>query len=332
MTRSLSKIALAMTLMVVTLGALTRLLDAGLGCPDWPGCYGHFIPPNSESYHGTAIIDHGKAWMEMIHRYLAAALGLVIVILAVKIERDKTLTSSTRWLGRALLILVIVQGLFGMLTVTMNLLPQVVTLHLLGGMLLLALLFLLVLHLGSIKFIPTSAKLRSLALMVLLILSCQIALGGWTSSNYAGLACPDFPTCQQQWLPEMNLTTAFNISQISNDNYLGGVLSAQDVVTIQVVHRLFALVLLSAVVMLVIGLWSSADLRKSASLLLVLTFTQVGLGIANAVLLLPLPLALAHNTGAALLLLNVVYLNYILVTKQEYAKPLNIKPNSISLR
>lgn len=332
MTNSLSKLALLMALIVVTLGALTRLLDAGLGCPDWPGCYGHFIPPNSESYSGTAIIYHGKAWMEMIHRYLAATLGLVIVILAVKIEFDKTNTSSVRWLSRALVVLVIVQGLFGMLTVTMNLLPQVVTLHLLGGMLLLALLFLLVLQLRSIKLIPTSGKLKSLALVVLLLLSCQIALGGWTSSNYAGLACSDFPTCQQQWLPELNLTTAFNISQISHDNYQDGTLATQTAVTIQVVHRMVALVLSLTIIMFVIGLWALGEVRKPAVLLVILTCLQVGLGIANAVLLLPLPLALAHNTGAALLLLNVVYLNYILVTKEEYTKSSNMMPSPIPLK
>lgn len=332
MTNHLSKIALLMALMVVTLGALTRLLDAGLGCPDWPGCYGHFIPPNSEQYTGTAIIDHGKAWMEMIHRYLAAILGLIIVILAVKIEFDKTCTSTIRWLSRALLVLVIVQGLFGMLTVTMNLLPQVVTLHLLGGMVLLALLFLLVLRLSPVELIPTSGKLKSLALVVLLLVSCQIALGGWTSSNYAGLACPDFPTCQQQWLPELNLTTAFNIGQQSNDNYQSGLLAAQTAVTIQVVHRLVALVLSLTIIMFVIGLWSVADVRRPAALLLALTGIQLGLGIANVLLLLPLPLALAHNTGAALILLNVVYLNYILITKHEYTKLSNVMPSPIVLR
>jgi len=315
----------------VTLGALTRLLDAGLGCPDWPGCYGHFIPPNSETYSGTAIIDQGKAWMEMIHRYLAAILGLVIVILAVKIELDKTCTAGIRWLSRALFVWVVVQGLFGMLTVTMKLLPQVVTLHLLGGMVLLALLFLLVLKLRSIQFIPASGKLKSLALVVLLLLSCQIALGGWTSSNYAGLACSDFPTCQQQWLPDLNLTTAFNISQVSHDSYQDGTQALQTAVTIQVVHRMVAFVLLLTIIMFVIGLWSLTDVRRSAILLLALTCVQIGLGIANAVLLLPLPLALAHNTGAALLVLNVVYLNYILIRKTEFTKSSNIVVSPIPL-
>ncbi len=326
MTNSLSKIALLMALIVVTLGALTRLLDAGLGCPDWPGCYGHFIPPNSETY----TIDQSKAWMEMIHRYLAATLGLTIVIIAVKIEFDKACISTVKWLSRTLLVLVIVQGLFGMLTVTMKLLPQVVTLHLLGGMLVLALLLLLVLQLRTIKPIPTSAKLKSLALVVLIVLSCQIALGGWTSSNYAGLACPDFPTCQQQWLPDLNLTAAFNLTEVNDDNYQAGLLAAQTAVTIQVVHRVGALVLFLTVIMLCTGLWSLANAKRPAVLLFMLTLVQLGLGIANAVLLLPLPLALAHNTGAALLLLDVVYLNYILNTKSEHAKPSKVMPIPIS--
>ncbi|MDO7596586.1 MAG: COX15/CtaA family protein [Pseudomonadota bacterium] len=314
MTKTLCKITLVMAFVVVTLGALTRLLDAGLACPDWPGCYGQITPPKS----GLLAEDNAKAWMEMIHRYLASALGLAILIIAVKIQVDKALSSTVKLLSLGLLALVIVQGLFGMLTVTMKLLPQVVTLHLLGGMATLALLFLLVLQLRSVKPVTIPAKLKSLALVVLILLSVQIAIGGWTSSNYAGLACPDFPTCQQQWLPDMNLAVAFNITQIHDHNYLGGgLLSAQSVVTIQVVHRIFALVLLLTVVTLCARLWSFSDARIPVAILLALTFVQIGIGIANALLLLPLPLALAHNTGAAILLLNVVYINYILLSKMN---------------
>jgi cytochrome c oxidase assembly protein subunit 15 len=314
MTKTLCKITLVMAFVVVTLGALTRLLDAGLACPDWPGCYGQITPPKS----GLLAEDNAKAWMEMIHRYLASALGLAILIIAVKIQVDKALSSTVKLLSLGLLALVIVQGLFGMLTVTMKLLPQVVTLHLLGGMATLALLFLLLLQLRSVKPVTIPAKLKSLALVVLILLSVQIAIGGWTSSNYAGLACPDFPTCQQQWLPDMNLAVAFNITQIHDHNYLGGgLLSAQSVVTIQVVHRIFALVLLLTIVTLCVRLWSSSDARIPVAILLALTFLQLGIGIANALLLLPLPLALAHNTGAAILLLNVVYINYILLSKMN---------------
>ncbi|MCX4187215.1 COX15/CtaA family protein [Methylophaga sp. OBS4] len=317
MTNKLCKLALVMALMVVTLGALTRLLDAGLGCPDWPGCYGQLTPPNSEQYSGTAVVDQGKAWMEMTHRYIAGALGLLILIIAVRIEINKTLPANIRWLSRALFLLVVVQGLFGMLTVTMQLLPQIVTLHLLGGMTVLALLFLLMLQLQSAKSVSTAKNLKTLALTVLILLSCQIALGGWTSSNYAGLACPDFPTCQNQWLPEMALTEAFNITEISDLNYEGGLLTAQARVTIQVVHRLFAFVLFVSILALFLRLWQLPQIRFPAALLLGLTLLQLSLGIANAVLLLPLPLALAHNTGAALLLLSMVYINYVSFAKMN---------------
>jgi heme a synthase len=316
MTNKLCIAALVMAFMVITLGALTRLLDAGLGCPDWPGCYGQLTPPSSDQL-SAGLIDEGKAWMEMIHRYLASALGLTILILAIKIEFDTKINSQVRWLSRALFLLVVVQGLFGMLTVVMKLLPQVVTLHLLGGMLLLALLFLLMLQLQSAKSIAISKNLQPLALTVLILLSCQIALGGWTSSNYAGLACPDFPTCQNQWLPDLAIADSFNVFETSARNYEGGVLTAQSQLTIHVVHRLMALVLLLSVLVLALRLWQIPYLRNQVKLLLGLSLLQLSLGIANAVLLLPLPLALAHNTGAALLLLNVVYINFILFPKSD---------------
>ncbi|OUR89548.1 hypothetical protein A9Q92_00765 [Methylophaga sp. 42_8_T64] len=310
MTIKLCKLAFIMTLIVMTLGALTRLLDAGLGCPDWPGCYGQLIPPDSVQFTGTTLIDEGKAWMEMIHRYVAATLGLIILFIAVKIERDKTVKPTVRWLSRSILLLVVVQGLFGMLTVVLKLLPQVVTLHLISGMLLLALLFLLLLQLTAVKPVQISTHLRPYALTVLLLLSCQIALGGWTSSNYAGLACPDFPTCQNQWLPELELAASFNITDVSKRNYEGGLLTAQSKLTIHVVHRLMALILLVSIIFLLLSMRKSPQLQQQAKILLGLTLLQMSLGIANAVLMLPLPLALAHNTGAALLLLNVIYINY----------------------
>lgn len=310
----LCKIALAMALVVVTLGALTRLLDAGLACPDWPGCYGQLIPPTNEQYNGDAVIDEAGAWLEMIHRYLASALGLMIVIIAVKIEVDKSLSRQVKWLSRGVLLLVIVQGVFGMMTVVMKLLPQVVTLHLLGGMLILALLLVLLLKLTALRQSPMAKNNKVLALFVLILLSGQIALGGWTSSNYAGLACPDFPTCQQQWLPKLELNNAFNLTDFGERNYQGALLSAQERVTIVHVHRIVALALLLSIIILAIRLWQSVVMRYQAVLLLLLTVVQLSIGIANAILLLPLPLALAHNTAAALLLLMLVYINYILST------------------
>lgn len=311
----LCTLAFVMTLLVVTLGALTRLLDAGLGCPDWPGCYGQLMPPNNEHYAGGDVVDKGKAWMEMVHRYLAASLGLIILILAVKIETDKGLTAKVKWLSRSALLLVIAQGLLGMLTVTMQLLPQVVTLHLLGGMGLLALLFLLILKFQSLSSVPTATGLKPLALTVFVLLFCQITLGGWTSSNYAGMACPDFPKCQNQWWPDMALGEAFNIAEVSELNYEGGVLTSQARITIQHVHRVFALLLLLSIIVLFIRLWSLPHLRLPALFMLGITVLQISLGIANVLWFLPLPLALAHNTGAALLLLSVVYINYVSFAK-----------------
>jgi len=325
MTVKLCKLALIMTFLVVTLGALTRLLDAGLGCPDWPGCYGQLMPPNSVEFTGTTFIDEGKAWMEMIHRYVAAALGIIILLVAIKIERNKNVNHKIRWLSRSLLLLVIIQGLFGMLTVVMKLLPQVVTLHLLSGMLLLALLFLLLLQLTAVKPVQTSTKLRPYVLTVLLLLSCQIALGGWTSSNYAGLACPDFPTCQNQWFPKMELAASFNLTDISEHNYTGGLLSSRSKVTIHVIHRITALILFVSIITLLLQMWQSPPLKQQAKILLGLTLLQITLGIANAVLMLPLPLALAHNTVAALLLLNVVYINFLLLPRTT---PVVIKDNA----
>ena len=150
MLKRLTITAFILAMIVVTLGALTRLLDAGLGCPDWPGCYGQIIPPQHHPETAT-LIDGSKAWMEMVHRYVAGLLGLIILALAICIEKTKGLAKKTRWLSRGILALVIAQALFGMWTVTMQLLPQIVTLHLLGGMLLLSLLWLLLVQLQGTK-------------------------------------------------------------------------------------------------------------------------------------------------------------------------------------
>lgn len=301
--RTLTLVALSLTALVITLGALTRLLDAGLGCPDWPTCYGQLIPPASNEATAPHSLDSGKAWMEMIHRYAAGLLGLLILFLAIKAERSSAVSSRCRWLSRSLLALVILQALFGMWTVTLKLQPQVVTIHLLGGMLLLALLWSLWRAHNPLRKQQLAPKFKRGAQLVLLLLTVQLALGGWTSSQYAGLACPDFPTCQGQWLPDLKFDEAFRISEFTDANHEGGLLSLEARVTIQVTHRIVALLLSFSIVLLSIALWRYRDLRLSISLLLSATVIQVSLGIANAVLLLPLPLALLHNTGAALLLL-----------------------------
>lgn len=304
-TRTLAKIAFLLAFVVVTLGALTRLLDAGLGCPDWPGCYGQLMPPSTAELQASGIPDSGKAWMEMIHRYAAGLLGLLILLITIKLEIAGA-NRKLRWLGRGLLLLVIAQALFGMWTVTLKLQPQVVTIHLLGGMLLLAMLWSLCRRLSTSAPVAVAPTVKTASLLLLVLLFGQIALGGWTSSQYAGLACPDFPTCQGQWLPDFELQQAFNLTEFIDANHEGGLLPLDARAGIQVVHRLFALLLTMAVLSLGVALWRYPPLRPAALTLLGLTALQLSIGIANALLLLPLPLALAHNTGAALVLLSLV--------------------------
>ena len=307
-----------MALIVVTLGALTRLLDAGLGCPDWPGCYGQVIPPNVAE---LPIIEEGKAWMEMIHRYVATALGFIILVLAVAIQSTFNISKKIKWLSRFLLVLVIVQGIFGMWTVTLKLLPQVVTIHLLGGMAILATTFLLILMRRTNQEVTDpSSKPKVLSLVVLVLLSGQIALGGWTSSTYSGLACTDFPTCDGQMFPPLKMEQAFQLTEFSDRNYEGGLLDSEARVTIQYTHRILALVLLLAIVALFFRLRKTELFKTRANILLGLTVLQIVIGISTAMLMLPLSLALLHNTGAALLLLAVVYIIYSVFTTNETAQ------------
>jgi cytochrome c oxidase assembly protein subunit 15 len=296
-----------MALVVVTLGALTRLLDAGLGCPDWPGCYGQIIPPSSVEHD---LVHQGKAWMEMIHRYVATALGFIILVLALAVHSTPNVSSKIKWFSRFLLILVIVQGLFGMWTVTLKLLPQVVTIHLLGGMSILATTFLLALMLRNGPVVTTPNKPKFLSLLVLVLLSFQIALGGWTSSTYSGLACTDFPTCDGHLLPPMDIAQSFHLTEFSDRNYEGGLLAPEERITIQYTHRVMALIVFIAIITLFLKLRKTPNFRSKANMLLGLTLLQIGIGISTAMLMLPLSLALLHNTGAALLLLSVVYINY----------------------
>lgn len=301
--KTLTRLALLIAFVVVTLGALTRLLDAGLGCPDWPGCYGQILPPSSTELQAAGIAHNGKAWMEMIHRYAAGGLGLLILVMMIRLETNPASKPKSRRLGRGLLLLVIAQALFGMWTVTLKLQPQVVTIHLLGGMLLLALLWLLSQSVAGRSRVRVAPGVHKAAVLVMLLLFGQIALGGWTSSQYAGLACPDFPTCQGQWLPELKLSQAFKLTEFIDANHEGGLLPLDARASIQIVHRYTALLLTVALLSLSVALWRYPLLRTRVTLLLALTGLQLGIGIANVLLQLPLFLALAHNTGAALLLL-----------------------------
>lgn len=310
------RLALAATLLaavVVLLGAYTRLTHAGLGCPDWPGCYGFLGIPSSAEQQALASqrfpeapVEADKAWNEMIHRYFAAALGLLVLALAIGAVRRP---DGPRRLPLLLLGLVLVQALFGMWTVTLRLWPQVVTLHLLGGMATLALLFLLTLRLSPAPppcNVPPA--LRRLARVALLLCVAQIALGGWVSANYAAVACVEFPTCQGLWWPEMDFGNGFHLTQDVGPNYLGGLLFTEARTAIHVSHRLGALVLALTLLALVIGLLRHGLLALGAALLLALV-VQLAIGIALVLLKLPLALALAHSAGAALLLLTLVTVN-----------------------
>jgi cytochrome c oxidase assembly protein subunit 15 len=318
----LALVGVGLAVMVVVLGAFTRLVDAGLGCPDWPGCYGFLTVPSSESSvvaaqvrFPDAPVEAHKAWWEMIHRYFAGVLGLVIAALACvaiinarRRARHATEVTLPAGLSVALLALVICQAAFGAWTVTLKLWPQVVTAHLLGGFGTLSLLWLLSLRLGVFHHLGVSGRLLPHALLGLVAVVIQVALGGWVSSNYAALACHDFPTCHGSWWPEMNVAAGFDVAQTIGPNYLGGQLESEARVAIQFVHRLGALV-----VLLVVGLlaWRlHRDRSPLAAPVAVILALQLTLGILNVVLVLPLWVATAHNAGGALLLLALVTVNY----------------------
>lgn len=306
--RLLASLALVLALIVVSMGAWVRLSDAGLGCPDWPGCYGQLIGVPEAAHEVTRAeaafgkpVETPKAWKEMIHRYAAGTLGLCILGLAVLAWRQRARRGP--WLEIVLLAVVIGQALLGMLTVTKLLKPVIVTSHLLGGMTTLAILALLWLreHRPA-RPAATSAGLRLLAAGALLAVLVQIALGGWVSSNYAAAICADFPTCQGSWWPEMDTHHAFTLDRELGATASGALLPGAALTAIHFTHRLFAGVVLIVVGSLGVQLCRQPLLRRHGIFLLAALALQIGLGIANVLLQLPLPLAVAHNTGAALLL------------------------------
>ena len=320
MFKPLSIFAAMLAFCVVVLGAYVRLSDAGLGCPDWPGCYGAISVPQSESAIQAAQqnypdkpLQHAKAWKEMAHRYLAGSLGLLIVILAWLAYRSRRAIRTSWQLSVALVGLVVMQALLGMWTVTLLLKPVIVTLHLLGGMSTLMILCWIVMrnHLTPSIALPLNQQwwLR----MALLIWLLQVLLGGWTSSNYAALACTDFPTCHGLWWPEMDLSDAFHLTRALGESRDGGQLHLSALTAIQWVHRLGALVVLAWGIISVRILLQRQTGSCLAWLLLVVLLLQVSLGIANLLLQLPLVLAVLHNAGAALLGVCLVAVNARLI-------------------
>jgi cytochrome c oxidase assembly protein subunit 15 len=297
----LSLAAAVLAFVVIVVGAYVRLSDAGLGCPDWPLCYGHPVPqPVADA------AAHGKAWKEMGHRYLAGSLGLLIALLAFLSFRFQ----KFRILTTALLGLVVFQATLGMWTVTMLLRPAIVTSHLLGGMAILALLLWLALSQFEFALEPQSRLVRFYAAIALALLVVQIALGGWVSANYAALACPDLPGCLGQAVPKMNFAAAFHVLRELGRTGDGELLPLDALVAIHWTHRMFALVVFCVVGLAAWKTLSIEGLRPAGALLLALLLLQIGLGVANVAFSLPLPLAAAHNAGAALLLAALVVLNF----------------------
>lgn len=313
----LAAVATVLALVVVLLGAYTRLTHAGLGCPDWPGCYGFIGVPqtdaqlaHAERHFPEAPVEAQKGWNEMVHRYFAGTLGLAILGLAVHALVRRGRDGQPLRLPLVLLGVVITQAAFGMWTVTLKLWPQVVTAHLLGGFTTLALLFLLSLRLsGALPALGLPAGLRRLAAAALALVIGQIALGGWVSSNYAAVACVDLPTCHGQWWPAMDFANGFHLTQHIGPNYLGGQLDSDARTAIHMTHRLGALVVTLTLLALAWRL-RGEGLGRLAGLLLAVLALQVGLGISNVLFHLPLPVAVAHNGGGALLLLTLVLVNY----------------------
>lgn len=314
--------------LVVLLGAFTRLVDAGLGCPDWPGCYGHLTWPKSaesvaqaQALFPEAPVEHDKTWPEMVHRYAAGLLGLVILGLTLALwrwSRQSPAQAYPRWHATGLLALVVLQAAFGMWTVTLKLWPQVVTAHLLGGFTTFSLLWLLYLRLQNRPWSLSTNNHRRLVAMrpltglALILVVLQIALGGWTSANYAALACTDFPQCHQQWWPAMDFTRAFNLAQGVGPNYLGGLLEGEARTAIHMSHRIGALLVTLVLLVTLKRLWQipQTSVRRLALAIGGLLVLQLGLGMTNVLASLPLVVAVAHNGVGALLLLSLVTLTY----------------------
>ncbi len=316
MFKRLSVLAAMVAFCVVVLGAYVRLSDAGLGCPDWPGCYGALTVPQSEAAIASAQqaypdkpLQHAKAWKEMAHRYLAGSLGLLVLLLGVLAYRQRQFLHTPWQLSAGLIGLIVLQALLGMWTVTLLLKPMIVTLHLLGGMTTLAVLsWIACRHVVSQRIVIRPWQLRWLQL-ALLVWILQVLLGGWTSSNYAALACTDFPTCHGAWWPDMDVGEAFHLTRALGESRDGGQLHLNALTAIQWVHRLGALLVFVWLMVSVKLVWQSAMPRWLTGCLLVLVLGQIALGIANLILQLPLVLAVMHNAGAALLGICLVAIN-----------------------
>jgi heme a synthase len=302
---ALTALTLFLTFDLIVFGAFTRLTDSGLGCPDWPGCYGEASPLGArddiqaaQSAMPSGPVTVSKAWIEMIHRYLAMTVGVLILVMAAVSWVERRRLPHSPWWPTATLLWVIVQGLFGKYTVTLKLYPAVVTLHLLGGLVLLAL---LVRQHEAWRERPLvlPVRLHRATLAVAVLLWAQIALGGWVSTNYAVVACSGFPLCNGQWWPAMEFGEGFTLLRELGRAGHGGFLSFEALVAIQMVHRVVAIALFAALLGLAAALWPRQ--RGFAAALAGLALWQLISGLSNVVLDWPLVAALAHSAGAAAL-------------------------------
>lgn len=308
----LTVLTLFLTFDLVLFGAFTRLTDSGLGCPDWPGCYGQVSPLGAAGHIDQAVallpsgpVTHGKAWVEMIHRYLATGVGVLILTMTVLAWSKRKQLAVSPWWPTVTLVWVCLQGAFGALTVTMKLFPAVVTMHLLGGMVLLALLRQQTLQFASnggavapVK-VPRPPGLYALWLAVTALVWGQIALGGWVSTNYAVLACTDFPACQGSWWPDMNFGDGFTVWRALGVDATDQPLVFSALTAIHYVHRLSAYVVLGGIGLLAWRLSRVSALRPSAKWLALLALWQFATGLSNVVWDWPLLSAVSHTGGAA---------------------------------
>ena len=335
--QALTVLTLFLTFDLVLFGAFTRLTDSGLGCPDWPGCYGNASPIGAhadiaaaQAVMPTGPVTHGKAWVEMVHRYLASGVGFLLIVLTVaswvgyrraRAARaahghglDDGLTAVSPWWPTVTLVWVCIQGAFGALTVTMKLFPAIVTLHLLGG---LALLFLLcaqaVLRTHAVQQrrpVPVSSGLRVLLWGVFALLTVQVALGGWVSTNYAVLVCTEFPSCQGSYWPPMDFQQGFQVWRPLGLLQDGSHISFAGLTAIHYAHRLFAYLVLLGMAVLAWRLVRTPGLRAQGRWLGWLALLQLATGLSNVVLGWPLVAAVLHTGGAAALTVVLTWALY----------------------
>ena len=318
--RKLILAALILAFGVVSLGAYVRLSDAGLGCPDWPGCYGALTPHHAADAIDAELakrpdgpVSHAKAWKEMVHRYFAGTLGLLVLVIAVLAWRGRRETNGGMSLPLLLLGLIVFQALLGMWTVTQLLKPLVVSSHLLGGMATMSLLLWLWLRergQSGHAYFARVDHLRSSAGLGLALVVAQIALGGWVSTNYAALACTDFPLCQGAWVPTMDFAHGFTLRRELGETATGELLPMAALTAIHWAHRLMALVVSLYLAWLVLRLLRTPGYAGTGVIVGGLLVLQVSLGISNVLLSLPLAVAVAHNAGAEMLLASMVWLNF----------------------